>query len=267
MINILKGGCGTRHSSSYRMSRPEGLANYVLLIIHTQSEFMIDGKYFSVTPGHAVIITPHTPYAYSNPYGDYIDDWLHFEPSDDCHAASFLKKKIPAENTPFYFGSTDTFTFLIRQLLYECSYTDPEYASENINALFNVLLNHLSAAFNSRNDSCTASPFRRELQLLRLELQNCCSRKYTIEECASRLHISPSYFQHLYSKLFGISFRQDVIKMRIEQAKYVMSTTDLSLREISELCGYSSEVHFYRQFKQEVKITPAKYRRGIGSHI
>ena len=49
--------------------------------------------------------------------------------------------------------------------------------------------------------------------------------------------------------------------MRIEHAKYILTTTDLTLEQIAEICGYSNEVHFYRQFKQITGLTPSKYRK------
>ena len=92
MIHILKGGCGTRHPSSYRMSRPEGVPNYVLLIVKTPGEFMINNNFYLVSPGNAIILAPFTSSFYGNPKGDYIDDWLHFELADD---SIFDRNEIP----------------------------------------------------------------------------------------------------------------------------------------------------------------------------
>jgi len=49
--------------------------------------------------------------------------------------------------------------------------------------------------------------------------------------------------------------------MRIDYAKDLLETSDLKLEQIAEYCGYSSEVHFYRQFKSIMEMTPAEYRR------
>ncbi len=257
-MRILKGGCNAKHSNAYRMSRPDGLTNYVILIIHTDGDFKINDMYYHVTPGYAVVLAPHTPYSYGNPDGDYIDDWLHFEPEQTDNFSQIF----PYTNIPFPIGNIDTFTYLIKQILYENSYTNQKYSNQNIDALFTVLTNHLLSAYADKDAINKSSSFDSKLRLLRLELQNCYSdsEKYTISKCAKKLNVSESYFQHLYTNFFGISFQQDLINMRIEHAKYIMATTDLTLKEISEICGYSSEVHFYRQFKQIAGITPAKYR-------
>jgi AraC family transcriptional regulator of arabinose operon len=52
----------------------------------------------------------------------------------------------------------------------------------------------------------------------------------------------------------------DVINSRIEHAKYLLTTTDISVKQIAQLCGYNNENHFMRQFKEITGITPTKFR-------
>ena len=92
-------------------------------------------------------------------------------------------------------------------------------------------------------------------------MQNNPSTPRSLDDYAGRLGISKSYFQHLYTELFSISFQQDIIQFRMEHARYLLTTTDLTLSQIAEICGYNNEVHFYRQFKQLTSITPAQYRK------
>ena len=256
MYKVITGGCNSKHPHTYKMSRPNGLTNYVLLIIRTSGDFDINGKKYEVTPGQALIISPNTPYSYGNPAGEYIDDWLHFMPED----SESFKKCYNIINEPFPIGNTELFTFLIKQVLWESNYTLPQYSSQNSDALLTVLFNHLLSAKNE-NSPKTVIPYQSKLQQIRLELQNSFSNEHTIEYYAKKLGISSSYFQHLYTELFNISFGQDVIHFRIEQAAFLLTTTDLTLEQIAQICGYNNEVHFYRQFKQVMSITPAKYRK------
>ena len=47
--------------------------------------------------------------------------------------------------------------------------------------------------------------------------------------------------------------------MRIQQAQQLLLESDATLQTISKLCGYKSEYHFIRQFKQKTGCTPRKY--------
>lgn len=259
MFQAIKGGCETRHPHPFLLARPNGLPNRVILIVRSAGEFQIGGERFSVTPPQAILLAPHTPYRYGNPNGAYMDDWLHFDTQDEACA----RRLDAMSNRPFPIGNHRLFTFCIQQILWEESYGDPLSARENVDALFRVLINHLSDAFRSRGEFAARSPFQERMQLLRLEMEHKSHEPHTAAELAQRLSISESYFQSLYKKMFGISFQQDRIRMRIEHAKFVITTTDLPLEQVAEICGYSSEVHFYRQFKKLTGISPGKFRRQV----
>ena len=257
MMKAIIGGYETRHPSTYQMSRPNGLPHYVLLIIKTHGEFYLNGTSFSADSGDALLISPEIPYYYGNPHGDYVDDWIHFEIKD-----RELKKQIDSiANAPFPIGNAESYTLCIRQILWELSYGSHKYKDENINALFQILFNHLFAAHEAGKQPEVTLPYYSELQLLRLEIGNSLSDAHSIKEHARSLKVSESYFQHLYKKYFGISFRHDLIQIRINHAKYLLLTSCLPVQQIAEVCGYTNEVHFYRQFKKMTGISPAKFRK------
>ena len=137
------------------------------------------------------------------------------------------------------------------------------YSAENIDALFHILLNRLLIHHQGMDRSPAIIPYKAQLQSLRLEIQNDFLNVPTINQCAAAIGISESYFQHLYTEAFGISFQKDVITFRIEYAKNLLLTTDLAVEQIAELCGYNTPVHFYRQFKKIAGITPAKFRKTL----
>lgn len=261
-MEILRGGCASRHEASFTVSRPYGQDNHVILLLRSKGEYWIEQSHYLLEPGYAIILAPGTHYSYHNPDGNYSDDWIHFKLKDD--------ESLPASidcNVPFMLDDFETCSTLIRQLLWEQAYTSPHYASQNITALFSVLINHLMAAYHSQENIEKESPYQLKLKLLRLQIQNTLTEEHSISKHAAQLCISNSHFQHLYSQLFGISFQNDLIRMRINYAEVLLQTTDLPIEQIAEACGYSNCVHFFRQFKQIEGITPAKYRNAIPSRF
>ncbi len=253
---VIKGGIGTRHSPSYRMNRPAGLENPVLLILRSYAEYTVGGKDYVMEPGYAMVITPRVPYSYHNPGGEYIDDWLHI----GLKEGESLPEDLPA-NVPIRLTDHETCSSLIRLLLWEEAYSARDYVAANTDALFRVLINHLLAAAREEDRFDEANPYMEQLKDIRFRMQHTLIEKHSIKTHAEELGISESHFQHLYASLFGIPFQQDLIRMKIANAKFALQTTDLSMAEIAELCGYNSEVHFFRQFKQINGITPARYRK------
>lgn len=53
----------------------------------------------------------------------------------------------------------------------------------------------------------------------------------------------------------------DVTARRIEAARDLLATSDLTLPEIALACGFSSQAHLTTRFRQRTGTTPAAWRR------
>ncbi len=257
MFQLLYGGCHTRHNPPFELSCPNGLNHYLLLLVKTKAEFCIENKPLCSIPNSAIIINIYTPYSYISPKSPYRDDWIHFtcKPDDfPCPSHFPLNTFIPLENI-------SRFTTFLQQILWEENYTSEEYRADNVNALFQVLMKNIFLAYKERTKGTVYNPYRNQLFHLRLSLLSAPYENYELKKIAKQIGISSSYFQHLYSDTFGISFRADLISMRIEYAKELIQNTNLPIGKIAEKSGYSSEVHFYRQFQKETGFTPSAFRK------
>ncbi len=257
MYRVIRGGCNTRHPSSFQMNRPSGMENYVLLIIKSPCVFTIDGKKYDVAPDTGIILSKGTSYSYGNPNGEYMDDWLHFL-IDDSENLDNVKYKF---NTFFKLNDTGLFTNLIRQLIFENYYTNEKYKKENIDYLMRVVMNHIEICCDDNISENNYGPYYSKLKSIRILMQESMYNSKKAADYADQLGISTSHFQHMYKEYFGISFQKDYIRMRIDFAKDLLETTDLPMERVAEMCGYNNEMHFYRQFKEAVNQTPANYRK------
>ncbi len=84
-------------------------------------------------------------------------------------------------------------------------------------------------------------------------------------ELHKRFSGSTGYFRSIYKQCFGSSFHKDCISARIAKAKYQLSTTTLSVMEISEKCGYLDSKYFLRQFSASAGMTPIQFRNLLKS--
>ncbi len=259
MFEILAGGVNARHNVNFHMSRPEGTAGNVLLIVKSKTAFSIDGNTFTAQPDSAIFLRPNTAYEYHPLVSEYIDDWLHFTAS----AQDFAAYSMLPFHTPIPLCASSRFTQYIRQLLWENNYAPPDTKAENVDMLFRVLLNNIRLALTEKAAAESYSPYRNGLQELHLSVLAEPWKKYDPEKIATAMNISVSYFQHLYSSIFGISFHADLINCRINLARDLIMHTNMTIEEVAEMCGYTSEVHFYRQFKKYTGLTPASCRKRI----
>lgn len=83
----------------------------------------------------------------------------------------------------------------------------------------------------------------------------------SVDSVAKRLGTNRSYLSAFINERYGKSFSEYVNDYRTEAAMDLLKTDkELSLTEIAERCGYSSEATFYRNFKGKTGTTPGDYR-------
>lgn len=87
-----------------------------------------------------------------------------------------------------------------------------------------------------------------------------CTSKMAVDEYAKMCNLSASYFTHLFTKVTGFSPMEYKQLQRISIAKNLLSTTNLSIKEISTIIGFKDPLYFGRCFKQSTGYTPTEYR-------
>ncbi len=93
-----------------------------------------------------------------------------------------------------------------------------------------------------------------------LRIRNGLEEKVTVQEIASELGSSYSNFRKLFKEYTGMSpafYQQD---LRLQHAKELLSTTDMSIKEIAYRLNFDSPDYFSSKFKTKVGCKPSEYR-------
>lgn len=94
-------------------------------------------------------------------------------------------------------------------------------------------------------------------------INNNLDKKLVLEDIAKVAGFSRTYFSSLFSQLNGLSPWEYITIKRIEKSKQLLKSTDVSIIEIAELCGFSNISNFNRIFQRSVGTTPGKYRKSF----
>ncbi len=84
--------------------------------------------------------------------------------------------------------------------------------------------------------------------------------KLTIDDVARHASFSCSYISRLFRENTGKSFCDYLNNYRVYKARELLETTDRSVLEIAEECGFDNVSYFIRVFKKAVGVTPRRYR-------
>lgn len=96
-------------------------------------------------------------------------------------------------------------------------------------------------------------------KILRYVTENCHS-KITMADLARRFHYSVSTISHLFSSSSGKSLPEYLDSLRMEEAKWYLSNSNMPVSEISRFLGYSSSNYFSSVFRKKCGMTPKKFR-------
>jgi AraC family transcriptional regulator len=77
---------------------------------------------------------------------------------------------------------------------------------------------------------------------------------------AASVSLSPYHFARMFKRSVGLSPHQYVLRQRIERAKSLLTSTTLTVGEVSREVGFASPSHFAQQFGRLVGVPPSAYR-------
>jgi two-component system, response regulator YesN len=84
-------------------------------------------------------------------------------------------------------------------------------------------------------------------------------KEISLEEIANHVAISSYYLSRIFSKSEGITYKDYLIKLRMEKAKQLLRDGRKSIKEISIEVGYVDQNYFSRAFKKYYHKSPKEF--------
>jgi AraC family transcriptional regulator len=82
----------------------------------------------------------------------------------------------------------------------------------------------------------------------------------TIQDMAQAVELSAGHFCQMFRKSTGQSPHQFVRRHQVERAKEMLRTTEARVLDVAIACGFKTQQHFARVFRQVCGTSPSKYR-------
>lgn len=80
---------------------------------------------------------------------------------------------------------------------------------------------------------------------------------------AATLHTHPNHLNYIVKKTTGLTAKQTIMNRLVSEAKYLLVSTTLSVKEVAYELGFEDPNHFVSFFKKQQHKTPTQYRNQL----
>ena len=101
----------------------------------------------------------------------------------------------------------------------------------------------------------------RKVQNARRIINSNLEKEISIEELAVKVNLNRTTLQKVFKEMYGLTVNEYRTKARIQLAKNLLASTDLSITEIAGRSGYANASKFAEVFKKNEGILPKDWRK------
>jgi AraC-like DNA-binding protein len=265
-VDYLNGGIGT-----YRPGEtfgPRVAIDFELVwIIAGDAIYRGDGKEYFSPPGAILLSKPGARESYIwDPQESTRHAFLHFN----------IRKLVDDWPSPTQWPvlrimpARDVVRPILRQILVQWCFgpgrstgNDPP---RSLIRLFETALDQLlsdAANLPSLADRELPVSVQKALDFANSKLQRDGRTDITLDDLASVAAVSPKHLCRLFNATFAVSPMRIVRLMRLERAVVLLSRSNLNMAQVADRCGFASQFHFSRCFRETYGQPPSAVRKLI----
>lgn len=177
--------------------------------------------------------------------------WFEFHPADNRPIA--LPKNQPLA-IPQSRREPENFEICFA-LLKECKETSSSLGSSIFSMVLQQWIYHWAGL------AAPARPHEDEIdQVVKMMREN-LAETLTIEQFAESISLCPRRFRQVFREIMGIGPKQFYDSLRLRAGANLLQMSNLSIGQIAERLGYSSQFHFSKAFRHRYHVPPSRYLR------
>lgn len=257
-INVHKGIRGKDY-----ITQPHHFHNWYEIFIVTKGscEFSIYDKFYKINAGTAMMLQPGVFHYYTSTEGceytiieftaGYINRYFSNEASElllNCFASqtiSLNEKEMP-------------------KCIAFCELADNDCAASETDKFIALasILNILGSAIET-SAIFSINPLKNTINKLN-HITDYISNNYkeinSIDEITKQCYISKSHLYRIFKEQLGISVSSYINNLKINNARELLVSGEMSILEIAVESGFNSTQYFHKIFKEQFGCSPGEYR-------
>lgn len=232
-------------------------------VIHGTGVFQTENDSFPVAEDDLVLINPnvtHTEFSHGENALEYIVlglDGISFRSSNNtflpytiCNLRSNRKEML----------------FYTQTLIQELREKKENYINicQNLLEILIQLVDRNTIAtpkLSTTDKLSTADKLSRECHFIEQYLDEHFAEDINLDTLSELTYMNKYYMVHVFTRYKGISPINYLINRRIDEAKELLTCSNLPIAKIAQSVGFSSQSYFSQVFRKEVHTTPGAYRK------
>jgi len=250
------------HPSGYYFTWERGriLQEYQINYITEGSGlFETSNDQFKVVPGSILVLQPGVWHRYKpDPSTGWREHYIGFN-GPFC-ANIFKEAFFQASKPVIYIGFQESMLKLFFEIVQHVK--EERTGHQQVSAATTILM--LSKILSVvRNQEFAGKTIERTIQKACLYFRENPDRNVNIEELAGELNVGYSYFRQMFRKYTGMPPTQYHLSLRIQRAKDLLASTNISFKEIANDLGFESYFYFSRIFREKTGKSPMEFKKEI----
>jgi AraC family transcriptional activator of pobA len=245
----------------------------VLLYAHRAGgSFLIDDRMWTAVDGDLFVIAPSQVLSFPEPADRIVEDgWVVFFPADVIRSGAYSwrahpllfpfacgtdraqRLRVPPEQRP---GWVERITALDGELrTRRTGWSEASLAHLMLLLVATArLAGDVAGELRSANEPLLAAVFD--------VIEHRFTEPISLAEVAAELALTPGYLTTSVRRRTGRTVQQWLTERRMQEARRLLTETDLTVTVIAHRVGYLDVSYFIRRFRAEHQSTPALWRRG-----
>ena len=246
------------HADGYYFNIEKGrILNEYQLLYNPEGEGEFESTHCPKTqlkPGDMFLLFPGEWHTYHpNPRTGWKSNWIGFKGKnmDDRVKAGFLSPEKPI----YHVGYSAVIETLYKRA-FEAAMEEAAYAQQ----MMAGLVNHLIGIMYSLERNIELNKNQQQVDMVskaRLRIRESLESDVTIQKIAEELGVSYSNFRKLFKEYTGLSPATYQQELRLLRAKELLTTTELSIKEIAYRLNFESPDYFSAKFKAKMGFKPS----------
>ncbi len=239
---------------------------HLMIVLKGDFTFIINGQEIQVSEGDALLLPPGTDRErlFHKEFSDHVV--FNFSLKKENNLAShilfknavnpYIRKLLDSYPCKFYNDFSHNYNFYINKSLIIDN-------SRELAKTKAILHNHLNTILITLFDSLNPQTQNKYVNSILKYINDNITNPLSLTDVCQSVHLSKEYVARVFKKEMGITVTDYIIQQKLDLAKNMLLSNEISLRNISEKVGYQDYNYFSRLFKKHYGISPLKMKKQL----